>query len=370
MTEIFNYNGIILYLLSDENEYKRYNKINAIDNYGYKYLTSKAYIQKNLKQGSFPSRFFCGNPYTEENIKIWLKNDSDDIVEVVDFKDAKKNTDKILLHDKELNIYFERNWSQIISGRYKHSKLKKECYSTEYIKNEMDKLNLILCSEYLGSKKQISYLCKKHIEKGEQTGIWSTIKRSKCPCKWCYLENKSKSIDEKRNMNCSEYSEKMNYIKNPNIDIVGDFHSGRNYKIKCVCKTCGRDIYLTHHAIKRGAGCPNCLTKSIGEDKIYQFLIRNKIYFKKEYKFNDCVNKKELPFDFYIPDLNTVIEFDGVQHFKPVEIFGGKENFEYVRYNDSIKTNYCKEHGINLIRISYKEKDKIDEILYEKLNLN
>ena len=73
MKEIFNYDGVILYLLSDENEYKRYNKINAVDNYGYKYLTSKAYIQKNLKQGSFPSRFFLWKSIHRRKYKNMVK---------------------------------------------------------------------------------------------------------------------------------------------------------------------------------------------------------------------------------------------------------------------------------------------------------
>ena len=74
-----------------------------------------------------------------------------------------------------------------------------------------------------------------------------------------------------------------------------------------------------------------------------------------------------MPFDFYVPDKNTVIEFDGVQHFQAIGKFGGQESFTQTKLNDNFKTEYCKDKEINLIRISYKELDKINEILSEKL---
>ena len=82
---------------------------------------------------------------------------------------------------------------------------------------------------------------------------------------------------------------------------------------------------------------------------------KNHILFYKEYGFNDCkgVGNKKLRFDFYLPDYNTLIEYDGEQHFKPIEYFGGEEKYNILKNNDEIKNKYCKTHKINLIRIPY-----------------
>ena len=83
----------------------------------------------------------------------------------------------------------------------------------------------------------------------------------------------------------------------------------------------------------------------------------------KEYAFDDCRNIYPLRFDFYIPSINTCIEYDGEQHYRPVEYFGGEEAFKQRIINDNIKTQYCKDNNIRLVRISSKSKDEIEEIL-------
>ena len=64
------------------------------------------------------------------------------------------------------------------------------------------------------------------------------------------------------------------------------------------------------------------------------------------------------------------IEFQGIQHYKPVEIFGGLKKFKEQQINDNIKRKYCKNNNIYLLEISYKDIESISEILdkvfYEK----
>ena len=67
--------------------------------------------------------------------------------------------------------------------------------------------------------------------------------------------------------------------------------------------------------------------------------------------FPECKNIKLLPFDFYLPDLNMCIEFDGDQHHKIIQRFGGESGFIYRQNNDKIKTNYCENNNIFLIRL-------------------
>lgn len=122
--------------------------------------------------------------------------------------------------------------------------------------------------------------------------------------------------------------------------------------------------------------CHLC-NKSRIELKIKEILESLSFNFIMQLRFDNCKNKKTLPFDFAIFDDNLelmcLIEADGHQHFKPVQ-FGGmsleraKENLKVVQLNDTIKTNYCLQNNIPLIRISYQDFDDIEEILTIELN--
>jgi very-short-patch-repair endonuclease len=84
-----------------------------------------------------------------------------------------------------------------------------------------------------------------------------------------------------------------------------------------------------------------------------------------EYKFNDCRNILPLPFDFYLKNLNLLIEYDGRQHFEAVDLFGGEEGLKKRKINDNIKNEYCKKNRISLLRISYLDdiKERLDSYL-------
>ena len=113
-------------------------------------------------------------------------------------------------------------------------------------------------------------------------------------------------------------------------------------------------------------GCSNC-NESKGEKEIAKFLDKYKIVYDRQKKFAGCRNIFELPFDFYIPSMRTCIEFDGKQHFEPMEFFGGIPAYETLKINDNIKTEYCEDNYINLIRIRYDQENIIWEILWDNL---
>ena len=77
-----------------------------------------------------------------------------------------------------------------------------------------------------------------------------------------------------------------------------------------------------------------------------------------------------MPFDFYLPDLNIAIEYDGIQHYQPVVTFGGEEAFAELKLNDAFKTEYCYKNNIKLIRIPYTEYNTISEFLDNELKGN
>lgn len=94
---------------------------------------------------------------------------------------------------------------------------------------------------------------------------------------------------------------------------------------------------------------------SNGEKRIYKYLQNKDIDFVCQKKFKKCRNINQLLFDFYLPDYNVCIEFDGQQHFRPANFSScpdeNQRKFEQIQINDSIKTRYCKDAGITLIRL-------------------
>jgi len=112
----------------------------------------------------------------------------------------------------------------------------------------------------------------------------------------------------------------------------------------------------------RGLGCPKCAT-SKGEDFIINYLNDRNIVYNYQKTFDGCIYKNKLPFDFYIPSINLLIEYDGEQHYMIVENWGGEKEFKLRQKKDRIKNRFCKENSIKLERIKY------DEDLEERLNL-
>lgn len=158
-----------------------------------------------------------------------------------------------------------------------------------------------------------------------------------------------------------EFLERCNEVHGNIYDYSEVSYNKLSDKIKIICNTHGlfEQRAFSH---QQGFGCQKC-SKSRGEKKIERFLIDNKIYFETDKKFESCKNKKQLPFDFFIPSLKICIEYDGIQHFEAVEMFGGQEKLKYQKKLDKIKDNWCIKNRINLLRIGYKDFNNIENIL-------
>jgi hypothetical protein len=151
----------------------------------------------------------------------------------------------------------------------------------------------------------------------------------------------------------TQQSEYINYIEDNNIEFLPK-----------------RPDYVYREDWKGYLEFIGCETnrKSFGERKIKEFLDQNSIKYIRENKFHSCKNIKELPFDFYLPDYNICIEYDGELHYRSSIIFGGDITLKRIRDNDDIKSKWCLENNIKLIRISYKKKNKIFKILSLEIN--
>lgn len=150
-----------------------------------------------------------------------------------------------------------------------------------------------------------------------------------------------------------------------------DSYTDMSHKARFMCKSCNYVwSALPGNILSRGT-CPHCKI-SLGEKTIENYLINHHITYLREYKFPECKNKRPLPFDFYLPDYNLCIEYDGEQHFQPVTFHKytleqAERKLRYVQQNDTIKNEFCKTRDIKLLRIPYTEFKNIDDILHTNI---
>jgi thiol-disulfide isomerase/thioredoxin len=204
-----------------------------------------------------------------------------------------------------------------------------------------------LSTEYINAKNKLKFKCGKgHI--WESTA--NDIKYSKVWCPYC-SNNAKLTIEE------------MQEIANKRGGkCLSETYIDSHTKLLWECKH-GHQWMAKPCQIKNSNNwCPIC-KESLGERTISNYLKQNNILFEREKKFNDCKGKRQvLPFDFYLPEYSILIEFDGRQHYVPVNFYGcsnkqaQKTHIELIE-NDKLKNKYCIENNIQLIRIPHTIKN-------------
>lgn len=181
---------------------------------------------------------------------------------------------------------------------------------------------------------------------------------------WC-LENNLEHV-----LNLWDYE--LNKCTPENVG----YKSGRKFYFKCPNGLHESELFQIANSVNNFLQCGyfficrKCMQQSSQpEEHINNFLYNFGYKYERQYRFSDCKDEKLLPFDFYLPDFNVAIEYDGEQHYMPVN-FGysdkGELNkkFEDTQKHDIIKTDYCKANKITLIRIPYYAIDDLEEIKF------
>ena len=217
--------------------------------------------------------------------------------------------------------------------------------------------------KYVDSYSDVIIICHKHDEPYEfKQNANSHLQGS--GCRLCAIEQCKLLLK----MTKEEFVERAIEIHDDLYDYSKVIYEGYDIKVQIICKKHNRPFEMTPHSHLMGSGCPLCCS-SKGETAVRNWLIENEIEFEEQKRFNDCRNIRPLPFDFYTPQYNLCIEFDGKQHFIPTDFKSNSTEeeklkyFELVQMRDSIKTDYCKNNNINLLRIKYTE--NIEEKLTE-----
>jgi len=244
----------------------------------------------------------------------------------------------------------------INNNKIKFLKLREDFIKKSLIVHK-SKYDYSLCI-YEGTFKKIEIICKKH-------GVFKQTPDSHLRGRGCpKCVNRATTI--------LEFIDRANIVHNYTYNYENSIYINPTTKIDIICKKHGL-FKQTPNSHLNGSGCPICKL-SKGENKINNFLKLNNISFINQKKFKDCKNIYPLPFDFYLPDYNLLIEYDGDHHIKPVNFFGISNDKALIGFNNTIKNDLIKDeyainNGINLIRLSIVDFKDIDNKLKNILNL-
>ena len=215
------------------------------------------------------------------------------------------------------------------------------------------------------------------IKRTKKEGIWmhlyhkvckndywmrNDVFKSGCRCRYC----QAIATGDRCRFSLEDLKERISQVADHQYRYVKGDYKNNLSKIRVVHKKCGTEFTTTWASLSQSSGlCPSC-NASNGEQEVMGYLTSHKISYTYAYHIPDLKDKHNLHFDFWLPQYQTAIEYDGQQHYMPVN-FGGidQEQAEY-HFNktvkhDQMKNQYCKDHDINLIRIPYDQ--KTDEVL-------
>jgi hypothetical protein len=216
-------------------------------------------------------------------------------------------------------------------------------------------------THYINTDTKIIIICPKH---GEFEQIpYSHLNGNGCKkCANIFLSKKNAFTTD-------EFILKARKVHGDKYDYSETNYVNAYNNVIIICPKHGEFEQNPHNHL-REQGCPICKA-SKGEKVISNFLKENKIKFLRQKSFLECRFKNKLLFDFYIPKLNCCIEFDGIQHFKEISVFGGKDGYNKRKITDKIKNEFCKDNDILLHRIKYNDNitKELNKIFKNKISI-
>lgn len=170
------------------------------------------------------------------------------------------------------------------------------------------------------------------------------------------------------------------YAKDNDIP-VNEISASTHKKVKWICPNCHEEYWASphHRTSKDRTECPFCKKPSKGERRIKNILDKYGIEYKQQEWFNDLYGDKGKPlrFDFTLYANNEwigSIEYNGQQHYQPVDIFGGEAVFRRQVEYDKRKLFYCLSHGVPILQVTYDRPKRFmsveDEVIRFLENLN
>lgn len=196
---------------------------------------------------------------------------------------------------------------------------------------------------YINSKEVVTITCPDHGD-FEQTAR-DHLQGAGCPK--CGKERISNALKH----NITIFIEKAFFIHGNRYDYSQSEYINSKTKLKIKCQIHGY-FYQTPGNHLNGAGCPRC-SESKGEKIISSILNKHNIKYIREYKIPNTEYK--LRYDFYLPDYNLLIEFQGIQHYEPVQTFGGEDAFKQLQFRDNFKKGLTELVKLKILYFNYKQ---------------
>ena len=314
-----------------------------------------------VKWNSFQTGKRCPNCFGSEKLnnqeidKRMFKLTKNEYVRIGDYVNAKT---KILIKHNLCRDEYKVTW-----GNFQQGTRCPRCFGSGKLNNkEIDeRMFKLVGSEYIRLGRYVNnstkILIKHSLCENTYEVTWNSFQKgTRCPK--CFGSEK---------LNNDEIDKKMYKLVGNEYIRIGRYLNAKT-KILIKHNLCGNDYEVTWSKFKSGRRCPKC-NESKGEKEIANILNQINIKYTPQKRFKDCKYKKTLPFDFYIHNKKSklLIEFDGRQHFKPVEFFGGEESLRDTQFRDQIKNDFAFSNNIPLLRIPYTEQDNIEKILTNKL---
>lgn len=283
------------------------------------------------------------------------------------------------MNDKELSFIITTHSEASITTKRKrlglHRTNRKYTYN-DVVQTCNERDYILLSTEFTSCAHNIDFICKRHQEYGVQHVTYGHMLEGK-GCYWCGRE---RTENAKRAMVTLE--QKIAICSENGLEYAGCNYKDKLLNIEFYCLK-HRDIgiqTMRYQNMKRGiCGCRYCekeqnVMKSKGEIETAEVLSMYNIQFVEQKIFTECKDINYLPFDFYLIDYNILIEFDGEQHYYVVRFNGmnqqdAEKNFATIQKHDAIKTKFCTNNNIPLIRIPYTERGKIELYLKKYLPL-
>lgn len=186
------------------------------------------------------------------------------------------------------------------------------------------------------------------------------IRGHKCP----FCQREKRALNQVVPFSVTNH--KVKALTNGEYIILEKGYRGTNKKAIFCHQKCKHKFKMTPHNFFQGKRCPFCRS-SKGERIVEEYLTDRGILFKTQFTFKGCKDKRALPFDFAVfnsdQTLNCLIEYQGEQHFYNPFTWKRKDgpfniqSISNTQKHDAIKLQYCKKHGIKLIRINHPQID-------------
>lgn len=326
-------------------------------------------IWSKFKRSKYGCKYCAGKGWSTEDFKAYIAKNNPTIEVIGEYAG---DASHIKCRCRRCN----RIWSPIAHNIKRGSKctvcsfqdmgLRKRA-SFEDVQNKIWQAqpNINIIGDYHGTHKKVH--CKCTVCGTEWEAMPSNLIRLNTGCPIC------KQKDLIQNLRWSQHEvDEMLRSRRPDVILKSNYNTF-NDKMICYCAEHGVTYQQSLARLLEGhRGCQACQKKSNGEIRLRTFLDQIGISYEPQKSFEDCKHVKVLKFDFYLPEYNIAIEYDGEGHYKPIDFAGkgplwAKEQFLLNQKRDAIKNNYCDNNNIMLIRIPYFEYDNMETYLINQL---